>query len=168
MRYLKFLMLLLVTLSLPAWALEVQSLPAGWNYGDAAAGSLEEKLTGAQGALSLTEGGQTVATVLVFQKTAAKQFAPGENIAAWRKELFPEMAPGKFIILHDDVLRVKGKDRYLGEYTSDTGTENMLQTFIMAQIHNGKIVVFRYENHRRVYQTYSPKVDRLLRVLTLP
>ena len=144
-------------------ALEIKNLPEGWVFQKITPGSFEAGLTGAQGAISLKRGEEVLATILVFEKPLPKRESEGKSLSYWRRLVVPDANLSKRSIQYEGLLEPKSGGRYIVEYSTDTGTETQLQSAVMAQKSGDSAVELRFENHRKVYKTYSQEILKLFK-----
>lgn len=156
-----FTSLLAVGSAAPAF--EVNNLPEGWVFQRIAPESFESGLTGAQGAISLKRGEEVLATILVFEKSLPKRDSENKSLSYWRSSVIPDLKSSKHSIQHEGLIDVKSGGRYIVEYSTDTGSETMLQSAVMTQKSGNSAIEMRFENRRKVYQTYSQQVLKVFR-----
>lgn len=145
-------------------ALEVGNVQ-NWKVSQVAAGSSEAKLF-ANAELLLSSSKDGVGMTVVVHAEDVKGEAPTKNPEAWRKLVLQNVTNQHFV-LNEHAFKKDGQWRYLIEYQTDTGSETMLSSIVLATVIKGQMHMFSYENHPKTYQAQIGAVRSLLRGISI-
>jgi hypothetical protein len=162
------LALLLFSVASPAHA-ALKAQAQGWGYQTVDAGSLMSYMLGQDTKAMLVKipsspEQQTPAIRIMDVKGDASKLAG--DIEAWRGVILNKLV-SKPAIINERILTIHGQQRYYIEFQTDTGTESMLQTSVMAFVMNGKIYKLLYENRQAIYRTEIVDVRKAFEAVKL-
>lgn len=157
----------LMTLAPSAQALQIENT-SGWKlkYVPKTDKSFSFFAAGAE-ALLVPENDETGLNpaILVLKKPKLEKNL-SDNKALWRAAVFPKFSYNRFV-LHDEVFKHEDGWRYVVEFQSDTGSENMLPAIILATLVNDELYLFLFENHTKVFHQHLPSVEKIYRELRI-
>jgi hypothetical protein len=138
-----------------------------WKVTEVAAGSPEAKLfADAELLLSHASTKDSVGMTVVVHSEPLKVEAPTKNAEAWRKLVLAKVANQHFV-LNERAFKKDGQWRYIVEYQTDTGSETMLSSIVLATAIKGELHLFSYENHPKTYQAQIGAVRSLFRDISI-
>jgi hypothetical protein len=155
-------LLILCAISFHAQALQFENLGA-WKYQDFESDQLSRTIFQAEGALTF-EGtdGLNPKPVVFIRSLKGMAIGAGEHKVIWRKTLKLGPQNGRSIV-KEQVFKKDGRWHYFAKIQTNTGTENMLNSTLLATEIKGTLYMFTFDGHREIYQSQSPMVETLLK-----
>lgn len=153
---------LICALSFHAHALRYENL-GDWKYQDFESDQLSRTIFQADGALTTENlSGSNPKPVVFVRSFNGAAVGAGNHKVIWQKALKLGPQNGRSI-LKEQVFKRDGRWHYLAEIQSNTGTENMLHSTILATEIKGALYMFTFDGHREIYQAQNPMVEKLLK-----
>ena len=138
-----------------------------WKVTEVTDGSPEAKLfAGAELLLSHSDTKNSTGMTVVVHAEQLNGEAPTKNAESWRKLVLKKVANQHFV-LNERAFKKDGQWRYVVEYQTDTGSETMLSSIVLATVVKGELHLFSYENHPKTYQAQIGAVRSLFRDISI-
>ena len=136
----------------------------GWTYKEIEQNSFEARFSGgAEAMLTLGETGKIPdSTVLIYSLPIPPHSHLAGDTGAWQKIFFTGNGR-KQVIINQRAILVNKEWRYIVSFQTDTGTETMLSSALMAKVVGNKIRYFLYENPPSAFKDSVATVWQLYR-----
>lgn len=146
--------LFIFAISTAVQAATLKAQVGGWGYEQVDQGSFMAYMLGRDTKAVLVKvpaNGETKTPAIRVMDVQGDASKLNNDVQSWRSVVFVDMV-NKPVILNEKILTIGGQQRYFVEFQTDTHTESMLQTTVMAFVMNGKIYKLLYENRQAIYR----------------
>lgn len=161
------LAILLISLSTSAHA-ALKAQADGWEFGNIPPDSFMARILGPQTKSVMVkivapdQEGPNIRIIDVLGDASKLN----SNVESWRQVILVNLQ-SKPAILNERVVTINGQQRYFVEFQTDSGSESMLQTAVMAFVMNGKIYKMLYENRQAIYRFEIVDVRKVFETVKL-
>lgn len=161
-----FSLLTLATLVVNAHAVKIENTGA-WTFEKFENGGLESRVFEAEGALTRPTKDTDLPKPVIYLRTLdAAEFAGSANKAEWRGHILNSPS-NRQIVLSENIFKKNGRFHYMAEYQTDTGTENMLHSALLATVIDGRIQVLVFDARRAVYMKQKGAILDLFKSISI-